>query len=90
MGTVKLVALDPAAPDYVKKPLERAPAPQSLCRPLFGDDVIAAHLDAPAAQQPDGGWPTWPPVTRMPDLECRGRVTVDALKTPRAHGRLDA
>src|SRR3569833_834000 len=33
-------ALDPSAQGYVKKPLDWAPTPQSLCRSLFSDDVL--------------------------------------------------
>jgi hypothetical protein len=85
-----LVELDPAAEGYIKKPLEWAPTPTSPCRRLFADDVIAAHLDALAArQQPDGGWPiTWPPVSPASEMEWRGVVTLAALHTLRAHGRL--
>lgn len=84
-------ALDPGAPGYVKKPLEWAPAPSSLCRQLFSDDVIAAHLAALAAsQRPDGGWPiTWPPLSPAQEAEWRGLVTLSALKTLRAYGRLE-
>ena len=86
----RLVELDPQATGYVKKPLEWAPSPKSWCRRLFDDQVIAAHLDALAArQQPDGGWPiSWPPVSPLSELEWRGYVTVDALETLRAYGRL--
>lgn len=86
----RLVELDPQATGYVKKPLEWAPSPKSWCRRLFDDQVIAAHLDALAArQQPDGGWPiSWPPVSPLSELEWRGHVTVDALETLRAYGRL--
>jgi len=85
----KLVELDPEATGYVKKPLDWAPTPESWCRHLFDDRVIAAHLDALAAnQQPDGGWTiSWPPVSPLVELEWRGSVTVDALKTLRAYGR---
>lgn len=85
-----LVELDPAATGYVKKPLDWAPTPTSWCRRLFDDQVVAAHLDALAArQQPDGGWTiSWPPVSPLVELEWRGSVTVDALKTLRAYGRL--
>ena len=86
----KLVELDPNASGYVKKPLEWAPTPESPCRRLFSDEVIAAHLDALAArQQADGGWPiTWPPLSPGCELEWRGWVTVGALKTLRANGRV--
>jgi hypothetical protein len=85
-----LVEVDPDAEGYVKMPLDYAPAPQSWCHRLFSDDVIAAHLDALAArQQPDGGWPiAWPAVTPAVELEYRGMVTIGALKTLRAYGRL--
>jgi hypothetical protein len=85
-----LVEIDPDATGYVKTPLDYAPAPQSWCRRLFSDEVIAAHLDALAArQQADGGWPiAWPPPSPAGELEYRGIVTVGALKTLRAYGRL--
>ncbi len=38
------VALDPGHQDYVVKPLDWAPPPEGICRPLFTDDIIAAHL----------------------------------------------
>jgi len=86
----RLVELDPEATGYVKRPLDWAPTPRSWCRRLFDDQVIAAHLDALAAcQQPDGGWTiSWPPVSPLVELEWRGYVTVDALKTLRAYGSL--
>lgn len=86
----KLVALDPAEPGEVHTPLNFAPRPDSLARPLFSDEVIQTHLDALVqAQQPDGGWTfnwqEWNPATT---LEWRGWVTIEALKTLRAYGRL--
>ena len=85
----KLVELDPEATGYVKKPLDWAPTPTSWCRGLFDDRVMSAHLDALAAgQQSDGGWTiSWPPVSPLVELEWRGFVTVDALKTLHAYGR---
>jgi hypothetical protein len=85
-----LVELDPAATGYVKKPLDWAPTPASWCHRLFDDRVIAANLDAlMARQQPDGGWTiAWPPLSPLVELEWRGFVTVEALKTLRAYGRL--
>jgi hypothetical protein len=92
LGAGDLVALDPAASGYVKKPLDWVPTPASWCQPLFSDDAIAAHLAAlVAAQQVDGGWPiTWSPVSPAGELEWRGMVTLTALKTLRAYGWLDA
>jgi hypothetical protein len=85
-----VVALDPQAEGYVQRPLDWAPTPQSFCRRLFADDVIAAHLDALAArQQPDGGWPiSWPPVSAACEAEWRGWRTIEALGTLRAYGAL--
>lgn len=83
-------ALDPQAGGYVKKPLDWAPTPDSLCRTLFSDEVIAAHLDAlEARQQEDGGWPiSWPAVSPAGEQEWRGFVTVEALRTLQAYGRV--
>ncbi|HEY0606614.1 MAG TPA: hypothetical protein VGD58_27055 [Herpetosiphonaceae bacterium] len=87
-----LVALDPAAEGYVFMPLDFAPAPSNLARRLFDDATIEKHLDAlESRQQPDGGWPiAWPPVSPGCELEYRGIVTVNALKTLQAYGRLKA
>jgi len=84
------VALDPQAPGYVKKPLDFAPWPESLCRRLFEDEVMEAHLDALASrQQPDGGWPvTWQQISPAAEQEWRGWLTVDALRVLKAYGRL--
>jgi hypothetical protein len=82
------IAYDPHADGYVYMPLFFAPSPQSLCRRLFDDATIQAHLDALAQkQQPDGGWPiSWPAVTPACELEYRGVVTVKALQTLKAYG----
>ena len=84
-----LVELDPAqAAEF--SPLTYATTPDSLARRLFADEVIEAHLDGLARrQQPDGGWPiSWPPPSQLAELEWRGAVTVNALLTLRAYGRL--
>jgi hypothetical protein len=85
-----LVAIDPDTEGYVKMPLDYAPTPQSWCRRLFSDEVIAEHLAALAArQQPDGGWAiAWPPVSPACESEYRGIVTLGALRTLRAYGQL--
>jgi hypothetical protein len=53
------------------------------------DDVIDRHLDVlVAAQSADGGWEfNWPAWADVTVAEWRGHVTVDQLKTLRAHGR---
>jgi hypothetical protein len=85
-----LVELDPAAPGDIHTPLNYAPRPDTLARRLFRDEVIETHLDAlVAGQQEDGGWTfnwlDWNPGTT---LEWRGWLTLEALSTFRAYGRL--
>ncbi|MDE3228935.1 MAG: hypothetical protein KGO05_03560 [Chloroflexota bacterium] len=84
------VALAPTDEANTHSPLNFAPTPQSIARRLFSDEVIADHLDAlAAAQQPDGGWPiNWLAWNPLAALEWRGVVTIEALATLRAYGRL--
>ena len=81
------ITYDPAATGYVFMPLTYAPSPQSMSHRLFDTPTLQRHLDALAArQQSDGGWPiTWPPVSPACELEYRGIVTVNALKTLKAY-----
>ncbi|MFL5657284.1 MAG: hypothetical protein ACJ8CB_24255 [Ktedonobacteraceae bacterium] len=86
----KLVALTPTTQNETHTPLNFAPRPQSLARRLFSDEVIETHLDAlTSAQQEDGGWQfnwlAWNPASA---LEWRGVVTIEAVVTLRAYGRL--
>ena len=89
-SVMKLVTLDPNAQGYVHRPLEFAPRPDSIAHKLFGDNVIAANLDhLQAQQQADGGWSiTWPTVSAANEYEYRGVVTLGALKTLQAWGRV--
>jgi hypothetical protein len=84
-----VVELDPDAPGEVHGPLNFAPLPGSLARRLFDDDVIDAHLDRLAAgQRDDGGWMfNWTSWSPAAELDWRGAITVDALRTLRANGR---
>jgi hypothetical protein len=84
------VSTDFDSNSYSFRPLDWAPTPDSLCRPLFGDEMIAANLDAlTARQQQDGGWSImWPPVSPACELEYRGMMTINALKTLVAYGRV--
>ena len=84
------VAYDPFAGGYVFSPLAYAPSPNSVSRRLFDDATIQIHLDALIQkQQEDGGWPiSWPAVTPACELEYRGIVTIQALKTLQAYGYL--
>jgi hypothetical protein len=85
----ELVALDPAAPGYVKSPLEFAPRPEALARRLFDDATIERHLDALAARQgEDGGWPiSWEPPGPGAVYEWRAFVTIQSLSVLRSYGR---
>jgi len=87
---LKHVTPEVAAQGYVHRPLEFAPTPNSIGRPLFSDALIAANLDyLMAQQQADGGWPiAWPTVSAANEYEYRGVVTLGALKTLAAYGRI--
>ncbi|NUT47283.1 MAG: hypothetical protein HOV94_08215 [Saccharothrix sp.] len=71
-------------------PHHYAPTPDSLARRWFTDAEVDADLDAlAAAQRDDGGWTfawaAWTPVTTY---EWRPIVTIEALLTLRAYGRI--
>ena len=86
----EIVTLDPHAEGHVFSPLALAPRPDALARRGFDEALIDAHLDALAGrQQTDGGWPIgWPPPSVAAEREWRGWVTVGALRTLRAYGRI--
>lgn len=86
-----LVALDPLAPGEVHSPLDFAPRPDSIARPLFNDEMIQTHLEALASrQEPDGGWTfNWQDWNPASTQEWRAYVTIDALLTLRSYGMLD-
>jgi hypothetical protein len=71
--------------------LDVAPRADHAGRALFPDALIEEQLDQLAAdQQDDGGWTfTWTAWNPAAALEWRGMVTLDALTTLRAYGRLD-
>jgi hypothetical protein len=84
-----LVTLDPNAEGETHSPLDFAPLPDSIARPLFDDATIEAHLDHLAgAQREDGGWTfNWPAWSPAAESDWRGFLTVDALRVLRANGR---
>jgi hypothetical protein len=81
------IAYDPSASGYVFMPLTYAPSPHNMSRRLFDTATIQTHLAALASkQQTDGGWPiSWPSVSPACELEYRGIVTLNALKTLKAY-----
>jgi hypothetical protein len=89
---VSMLKLDPDADGYGLTPLHLAPEPGSRWRTLFTDAQIDGHLDRLLAdQREDGGWPvTWEPPSEAATLEWRGVVTLGALRTLTAYGRISA
>jgi hypothetical protein len=71
-------------------PLEVATRPDRAGRALFPDALIDAALDElEQGQHEDGGWDfTWTAWNPAVAFEWRGMVTIDALTTLRAYGRL--
>ncbi len=86
----KLVALEVEAEGYVQKPLDWTPSPDSYCHKLFTPQVLEAHLTALLQQQKaDGGWDvSWEPISEGVRLEWRRWVTIKALNTLQAYGKL--
>jgi hypothetical protein len=70
--------------------LDVAPRPDHAGRRLFPDALVEHQLDELAgAQKDDGGWDfTWSAWNPAVAFEWRGMVTLDALTTLRAYGRL--
>jgi hypothetical protein len=73
------------------RPLDLAPWPEHVARRLYSDEVIEHELERLAAGQlGDGGWEfDWAHWNPAAVYEWRGIVTVNALTTLRAYGRLD-
>jgi hypothetical protein len=87
---LSLAELDPAAEGETHSPLDFAPNPDSMALALFEKSVIDAHLDHLAsAQRDDGGWTfNWLAWSPAAEREWRGFLTVEALRTLRANGRI--
>jgi hypothetical protein len=81
---------DPADESYGLSPLHFAPTPSRRWRGLFSDEEIKGHLERlQRDQQPDGGWPlSWEPPSEASMLEWRGHLTLQALQTLVAYGRI--
>jgi hypothetical protein len=82
---------------YCIPPLKVAPAPESTVADLLGDG-LQLHLDYQIDQQsPEGAWdPVWTWGHSYPDAweqakqEWRGHLTLEALTSLRAYGRVEA
>ncbi len=92
-----LVVRDPARwSDYVAAPLKLAPTPWSHAAPAMWDD-LQRNLDYEVGRQaPEGYWePNWtwgdsfPEVWPLARQDWRGRLTLEALTTLRAYGRIE-
>jgi hypothetical protein len=72
-------------------PLTLSPRPGARSRALFSDEQIEADLDLlQQGQQEDGGWTfDWLAWSPGQSVEWRGAVTLRALDTLRAHGRIE-
>jgi hypothetical protein len=72
--------------------IEVAPRPDHAGRALFPDALVEAQLDElEADQRDDGGWDfSWAAWNPAVAFEWRGMVTLAALTTLRAYGRLPA
>lgn len=75
---------------HIHTPLDLAPDPSGLARPLFTDDEIETNLDhLEKTQRPDGGWNTdWDHWDTAATLELEGIRTIQRLRILRAYGRL--
>ena len=85
-----VLPVDAGVEGEVLRALDVAPRPDHAARRLFPDALIEGELDALAAgQRDDGGWDfTWLAWNPAAAFESRGMVSVEALRTLRAYGRL--
>lgn len=90
MKTERPIETDPDADGYVQKVLDWAPTSSSYARGFVSQSDIKTHLNALLKdQQEDGGWPiTWIPISPGVELEWRGSITVDRLKTIASYSAL--
>ncbi|RKN83933.1 prenyltransferase/squalene oxidase repeat-containing protein [Paenibacillus ginsengarvi] len=81
---------DPDAAGYVHKVLDWAPSKDSYARRIIAGELVEQHVQALIAQQrEDGGWAiSFPAASPAGELEWRGSLTVDRLKTLRSYGAL--
>ncbi len=75
---------------HVHTPLDLAPDPSCIARPMFTDSEIAANLDrVEETQRPEGGWSAdWDHWDATATHELEGMRTIQRLRILRAYGRL--
>ncbi|MFF2887297.1 prenyltransferase/squalene oxidase repeat-containing protein [Paenibacillus sp. NPDC057967] len=85
-----VIERNPYAEGYVQKVLDWVAAPDSYAAKFVSQAELNEHLDALIKQQSeDGGWPiSFPAASPLGELEWRGSLTVDRLKTLRSFGKL--
>ncbi len=90
------VVLDPAQwAGYCLQPLQVVSSPESAFFEMFAD-AVSSNLDYLIARQtPDGCWPTswgwgtFPEIWPLAEREWQGALTLDALRTLKAFGRIE-
>ena len=90
LGCSETIERDLEAEGYVHKILDWAPTRESYASKFISDTDLERHLFALVSQQnEDGGWPiNWPPISPGVQLEWRGWITVERLKTLKSYGIL--
>ena len=85
-----VIERNPYAEGYVHKVLDWCPAPSSYSRKFVSDEEIRKHLQVLIEQQQeDGGWPiNWPALSAGAELEWRGWITVERLRTLKSYGMI--
>lgn len=71
-------------------PINYAPSPTSVLRPIFSEEEMNAHLDALIQRQKsDGRWQNPWGISEGTRLEWDGMYTLESLKILRAYGRIE-
>lgn len=85
-----VIERNPDAEGYVHKVLDWIASPRSYASKFVAETELTLHLDAMLAKQrEDGGWGiSFPAASPLGELEWRGALTVDRLRTLQAFGRL--
>jgi hypothetical protein len=83
-----IIERNPLAEGYVHKVLDWCPISSSYSRKFISDEEIKNHLQVLIEQQQeDGGWPmNWPALSAGTELEWRGWITVERVRTLKSYG----